>query len=425
MSYAGCLALAVIGCTMLQGSGSITDPAVSGGGEGGPPGGGGGDGGSDPGSGGVVGGGSGGSPPPADAGQPTDGVPRPNGPLPADPCVAANTCPPGVWINVTPSSMPAVDLRPSKDAFGPGSIVGDPARPSDMYVGGSKSGLWKSTDYGNRWTQINKTIPDVPRGVVIAVAGTTPATVWAAGYRSIHKSTDAGVTFKQTTLMVDLYSLKVDPYDPTHLISGLHEADGIYESSDGGITWRKAPGGGFPTGGVSWYPFFIDTGNSITTRGKWFAIAQGGGSATMTSDNGATWTVPAALRGLQHPHGVAQIFQHGNTLFVAGINGPGQGVYRSTDLGGTWARVDGGMAPLSVVWGTDKNVYATYSWACSNCNVGTNFQTSPQPGTSWSKANVPSALVMGANSLVVTNDGNHNIFVGLMWDQGMWRYVEP
>src|SRR5260221_8851020 len=83
------------------------------------------------------------------------------GPLPPDPCVAAGTCPPGVWINVTPPEMPATVLRPTANVFGPGSIVGDPARPSDLYVGGSSAGLWKSADYGNSWTLINDTLPDV------------------------------------------------------------------------------------------------------------------------------------------------------------------------------------------------------------------------------------------------------------------------
>jgi photosystem II stability/assembly factor-like uncharacterized protein len=352
-------------------------------------------------------------------------APRDTAPLPPDPCVAAGTCPLGVWTNVTPPSMPAADLRPTQNAFGPGSIVGDPARPSDLYVGGSKSGLWKSTDYGNSWTRINTQIPDVPRGVVIAVAGTTPATVWAAGYNTIYKSVDGGLTFKQTALTVSLYSLKVDPYDGTHLISGLHEADGIVESIDGGATWRTIGGAGFPSGGVSWYPFFIDTTAAATTRKTWLAIAQNGASAVMTSDGGATWTIPAGVRGLQHPHGNSQMFQSGSTLFLAGTGGPGQGVYRSTDLGATWARVDSGQSPQAVVWGTPKNVYAMYAWACSNCNLGTQFESAPQPGTTWAKATVPAALVIGPNSLVVTSDGTHHIFVGLMWDQGLWRYVEP
>jgi hypothetical protein len=26
---------------------------------------------------------------------------------------------------------------------------------------------------------------------------------------------------------------------------------------------------------------------------------------------------------------------------------------------------------------------------------------------------------------VVTNDGNHEIFVAAMWNTGIWRYIEP
>ncbi len=345
--------------------------------------------------------------------------------LPPDPCVEAKTCPIGVWTNVTPAGMDPKDISPATNAFGPGAIVADPGHPSDLYVGGSDSGLWKSTDYGFTWNAVSKMIPYAPRGVTIAVAGTTPATIWGAGYNNIFKSTNGGVSFTETKLNVSLYSFQVDPNDPTHLISGLHEADGVYESKDGGTTWNNVGGAGFPAGGVSWYPYFIKTSQAATSRTTWFAIAQNGASAIMTSDSGAHWAIPNGLSGLNHPHGNSQIFQSGNSLFVAGVGGPGQGVYRSMDLGASWARVDNGQKPEALVWGSAKSVYAMYAWACSDCNLGTNFEVAPLPGTTWTATTVPAALNLGPNSVAVTFDGTHTIFTAVMWSLGLWRYVEP
>jgi photosystem II stability/assembly factor-like uncharacterized protein len=315
-------------------------------------------------------------------------------------------------------------LKPTANAFGPGCIVGDPTRPSDLYVGGTAAGLWKSSDYGSTWSLINSSLPDVPRGVVIAVAGTTPPTIWSSGYNVIYKSTDGGHTFTMKDIGLSLYSFKVDPHDSNHLISGLHEADGIVESTDGGDSWRLVGGNGFPTGGKSWYPYFVDTGDPVATSHTWFAIAQNGASAVMTSDAGMNWAIPNGLSGLQHPHGNSQLFQSGSSLFVAGIYGPGQGVYRSTDRGANWARVDDGK-PEGVVWGTAKNVYAMWAWACSNCDLGTNFEMAALPGSSWAAASTPSDLTIGPNSMAVTYDGTHSVFVGVMWSEGIWRYVEP
>jgi photosystem II stability/assembly factor-like uncharacterized protein len=366
---------------------------------------------------------------PPDGGSPTeDGGPRPvdagtdAGPRLPDPCIAMGTCAPGRWVNVTPPEMDTADLD-----YGPGPVVVDPARPSDLYAAGGGAGVWRSTDYGNTWTQINTDIDYVPMGLVIAVAGTTPATVWVAGYNVVYRSSDGGVSFEQIEidLPAELYSIVVDPHDDDHLISGLHEADGIVESVDGGRTWRLLDGSGFPAGGVSWYPFFVETGDAAA-RDTWIAIAQNDGGVAMTRDGGDSWTIPRGIEGLVHPHGNAQIFQHGASLWVGGIGGPGDGMYRSTDLGVSFTRVWDHV--VGVTWGTESAVYAMWGWACSGCDLGASFASAPLPaGDTWElrDGETPPELLIGANHVAVTSDGTHDVFVGTMWSQGLWRYVVP
>jgi len=306
-----------------------------------------------------------------------------------------------------------------------------------LYVGGYGS-IWKSTDYGLTWNKLNSNPnpPYEPLGHVLAVAGTTPATLWvanASGAQHVFKSKDGGLSFTLTGAIPELpaagnlYSIVVDPNDSTHLLSGLHEQDKVLESSDGGDTWKVASGTGWPSGGLSWFPFFIDMGDPATTAKTWFAIAQDGASAVITHDGGKTWVIPKGLEKAQHPHGDSALYQNGKTLFVGGENATaGQGVFRSTDLGNNWTLVS--MGTVAVVWGSSKNVYAMWGWACASCGVdagGPQLQTAAQPGDTWAKGTVPAGLNWGPNSVATTSDGKHTIFVGSMWATGLWRYVEP
>jgi hypothetical protein len=341
------------------------------------------------------------------------------GPLPADPCTAQASCPAGEWINVTPPDLQYPE-------FGPGPVVKNPGKPSDLYMGGGGDGLWKSSDYGNTWSKINDSIGYIPMGLVVAVAPTEPATIWAAGYKFVQKSIDDGASFEMFDFDFpdSLYSIQVDPYDSQHLISGLHEVDGIVESIDGGESWQYVGTSGFPSGGKSWYVFFLDTGEAATTAQSWFAIAQDGGSAVKTADGGDSWVVPAGVQGLQHAHGNAQIFQQGQSVFVAGVSGEGgDGMYKSTDFGDSFVKVTDGA--LSIAWGSDSHVYGMWAWACAGCDLGSGFTVAPLPaGDTWTKPEVPTAMNIGANHITVTSDGTHTIFVGTMWSAGVWRYVE-
>jgi photosystem II stability/assembly factor-like uncharacterized protein len=355
-----------------------------------------------------------------DVASPLDVLPSADsGPRPVNPCIAAGTCPPNTWIEVTPRGL-------SESDFGPGPVVPDPARPSHLYFGGYDDGLWRSTDYGNTWSQINRDVPPVAQGLGLAVGGTTPATIWVArgcACGRLLKSTDGGMTFRETGTGLpedaDFYSFVVDPYDNNHLLSGLHEANGIVESTDGGETWRLVTGAGFPSGGKSWFPFFINHGSAAATRQNWFAIAQDGGSPAYTTDGGAHWIRAMGVDGLQHPHGNAQMHQDGANLYIAGFGG----VYRSTDWGVHFTRIHDGN--YAIVWGTPSRIYAAYAWACGrDCMAGPDLIASPVPGDRFASSPTPPGIGTGPNHVAVTNDGTHNVFIATMWWSGVWRYVE-
>jgi hypothetical protein len=370
--------------------------------------------------GGGMGGGTGGSPTGGAGAGGTAGATVE--PPPPDPCTASGTCPANTWVNVTPPgiTVPGEGLR---------SVVADPLRPSHFYMSSGNAGLWRSTDYGNHWTKINAGFGYVPQGLCLTVLPSQPAATLLLGAScacgKIHKSTDGGATFRDTAggLSNDLYSFQVDPYDGQHVISGFHEANGIAESRDGGETWKMIGTNGFPSGGVSWYPFFVDTGLAATTGKTWIAIAQNGGSPTLTKDGGATWTVPGGIAGLTHPHGNAQIFQRGSSIFVGGGGGPGNGVYRSTDYGANFTKVSDNV-DSAIVWGSDRHVYSMFAWSCFGCPIDPKFMVGSASGEGWTMPGVPKGILMGADHVAISSDGTHKIFVAAMRSSGIWRFVE-
>lgn len=349
----------------------------------------------------------------------------------------------GEWVDVTPSG---IDPTYSGDNFGLQDVLVDPVRPSDMYTFVNHQGVWKSADFGQTWAKVNTGV----NGDVIDDGKpwsanidsdrcrdpNTPPTLYtfngAGSENGFWRSTNGGTDWERFELPSDsggqypqdAYSVDVDPYDGKHVIVGFHEATGFVESFDGGETWDVIQIDSGMSAGVSWYGFFIDTGNPATTADTWLLIPQdnGGGVGTWrTTDGGTSWT---KVESLEHPHGNAQIFQRDDIVYIAGSSGTdGNGVYRSEDLGATFGHV-GTNSSQGVVYGTGKNVYAQYAWACGGCDVDqSQSQRAAHPGTDWETWDLP--MMNGPKRAGVSYDGANYIVVTGNWNAGIWRYVEP
>ena len=124
-------------------------------------------------------------------------------------------------------------------------------KPWDLESGGPSSGIFKSTDTGDTWSELTRN-PGLPKGVIgnigLTVSPANPDRVWAlieAEDGGVFRSDDAGKTWKK---MNDQRKLRqrawyygrifADPKDPDKVYA---TNVGFFRSDDGGKTWNPIP----------------------------------------------------------------------------------------------------------------------------------------------------------------------------------------
>ncbi|MGD2152718.1 MAG: glycosyl hydrolase, partial [Gemmatimonadales bacterium] len=182
-------------------------------------------------------------------------------------------------------------------------IVLDPNNPRIIYAalwqarrmawgmesGGPGSGLFKSTDGGDNWTEIsrNSGLPDGTLGKIgIAVSPVNSDRVWAiveAEDGGVFRSDDAGETWRRVN---DDRSLRQRAWYYTHIYADPQNENtvyvlnvGFYKSTDGGRTYERV---GTPHGDN--HDLWIAPNNSLRM------IEGNDGGANVTYNGGATWT---------------------------------------------------------------------------------------------------------------------------------------
>ena len=179
----------------------------------------------------------------------------------------------------------------------------DPGNPRVLYAsfwqvrrnpyhfdsGGPGSGLWKSTDGGDHWTDISRA-PGLPRGVLgrigVTVSPANPERVWAlveAADGGVFRSDNAGRTW---TKVNDQNILRQRAWYYSHIFADPRNPDtvyalntGMYRSIDGGRTFAsiRTPHGDN-------HDLWIAPDNPERM------IESNDGGANITSDGGHTWS---------------------------------------------------------------------------------------------------------------------------------------
>jgi photosystem II stability/assembly factor-like uncharacterized protein len=251
------------------------------------------------------------------------------------------------------------------------AISGIPSQPNVFYMAPNNGGVWKTTDAGRTWNPIFDGEPTQSIGA-LAIAPSDPNTIYVGsgeGLRrpdlsvgdGMYKSTDAG----RNWYLLGLYdaqqiaSIIVDPKDPNRLFVaaqghpyGPNTERGVYRSLDGGRTFQRVLYKDENTGGMD---LVFDPRNSQTIF------------ASMWASRRPVWTTGG------------------------GYNGPGSGLYKSTDGGDTWHQLTKGLPGAGEGIGrigptvSPSDPDRMYAWVNAKKNSG--IYRSDDAGDTWQQVN--------------------------------------
>jgi photosystem II stability/assembly factor-like uncharacterized protein len=254
------------------------------------------------------------------------------------------------------------------------AIAGVPSDPNLFYFGGVQGGIWRSTDYGQEWTNISDgKISGVADAIgALAVAPSNSRVIYAGSGESdirgdfdtgdgIYKTTDAGKTWQYAGLR-DTHTtsaLAIHPADPNivyassmgHVFKPNPER-GVYKTTDGGKTWNKVLFVDDNTGAIDVVmdphdPRVVYAAMWQAQRVPWKLTSGGPGSGLYkTADGGAHWTNiskhPGFAPGPLGRMGVSVSASNPRVVYAI-VQAHEGGVFRSTDAGATWKRVNAEM----------------------------------------------------------------------------------
>src|SRR5438874_455639 len=257
------------------------------------------------------------------------------------------------------------------------AALGVPGQPNVFYIGVNNGGVWRTTDFGHSWQSLFDSQPTQSIGA-LAISPSDPKIIYAGSGEGlqrpdlsvgdgIYKSTDAGETWQHLGLRdgQQVPAIIVDPKDPNRVFAavlghpyGPNTERGVYRSTDGGQNWQRV--------------LYKDPNT---------------GAMDLAFDPRNPQTIYAVLWAARRPP-----WSVGNSY-----NGPGSGLFKSTDGGNSWLQLTKGVPTFEQGLGriglgvspSDPN--RVYAMVDAKPEFGGVFR-SDDAGMSWRRVNNESRI---------------------------------
>ena len=363
------------------------------------------------------------------------------------------------------TTLPVANAQPQYDAslysglrwrmIGPfrggrvNAVSGVIGQPNTYYFGSVGGGVWKSTNSGRTWTPVFDSQPVASIGA-IGVAPSNPNIVYVgtgeADMRDsisfgngVYKSVDAGKTWKHLGLenTRQIGRILVDPRNPEVVfvaalghVYGSSPDRGVYRSRDGGVTWQKVLLKNDDVGAIDLAldpinPQIVYAALWAVRRPPWFIYtpANGPGSGLFKSTDGGTTWQPLAngipTEGLGRI-GIAVAPANKNRIYAI-LDAKEGGLYSSSDAGAKWTKISGDNRIWGRGWYFNKvtvdprnadTVYVSNTSVYKSTNAGKSWTAiKGAPGGDdyhqlWINPDDPKRMIVASDQgAVVSEDG--------------------
>ena len=191
----------------------------------------------------------------------------------------------------------------------------------DIFAGTEGSGVFRSTDNGDNWTQTGLGSIDIRslaiNSVDVIFAGTSLGVVF--------RSTDNGDSWTEINNGLTwplVSSLAINSTD--HIFAGT-SGDGVFRSTDNGDNWVQ----------IGLTNNFVQ---AFTINASGHIFAGTGGGVFRSTDNGNSWTQIST--GISNINVQSLAINSADHIFAGGAE---NGVFRSTDDGDNWTDINNGL----------------------------------------------------------------------------------